>query len=167
MGRETMAIIEGPVIRLGENIDTDLLFPGKYLHIFDAKEMAQHALEGVDPAYPEKIGGRGIIVAGRNFGCGSSREQAATCLASVGIKAIVAPSFARIFFRNAINQGIILVQVAEELAVEDGDSITIDLDSSLIKYDRKEVSFTPLPEFLLEIVESGGLVEYTRRMLEG
>jgi len=160
-----MAKIQGKVIRLGDNIDTDLIYPGKYLAIFDAQEMALHALEGFDAGYPAKIGGRQIIVAGRNFGCGSSREQAATSLASAGIKVIVAESFARIFFRNAVNQGILLVQVDRSLQVADNAEVSIDLDKSLIKYDGKEMAFIPLPAFLLEIVESGGLVNYTRRKL--
>ena len=108
-----MEHITGRVWKLGDNVDTDVIYPGKYLPIIDAPEMALHALEGYDPEFPGKMQEGDIIVAGANFGCGSSREQAATCLKAAGVQAVIAKSFARIFFRNAINQGLPAVECSE------------------------------------------------------
>jgi 3-isopropylmalate/(R)-2-methylmalate dehydratase small subunit len=154
--------IKEKVLILGDNIDTDVIYPGIYLPIIEPEEMAEHALEGISPQMKEKLKDYRIIVAGSNFGCGSSREQAATSLAYSGVKAIVALSFARIFYRNAINQGIYPLIVSEKPDLEEGDEIEVDLKKGEVKWNGKSIKFEPLPDFLLEIVEAGGLLPYTR-----
>ena len=159
--------IQGKVWKLGDNVDTDVIYPGKYLPIIDAEEMAKHALEGIDKDFPKKIRKGDIIVAGRNFGCGSSREQAATSLKFAGIGCVIAKSFSRIFFRNAINQGLALVQSDELLEnVEEGDNVAVDFSSGQIIMKDKTFSFPALPEFVMGILEDGGLIEHTKRILE-
>jgi 3-isopropylmalate/(R)-2-methylmalate dehydratase small subunit len=158
--------VKGRVWVLGDNIDTDVIYPGKYLPIIVSHEMAQHALEGIDPEFPKKLKQGDIIVAGSNFGCGSSREQAATCLKACGIAAVVAGSYSRIFFRNAINQGLPLVESREaHKRVKEGDTITIDFGKGKIMLSDGELSFSPLPPFLTQILEDGGLIEHTKRKM--
>jgi 3-isopropylmalate/(R)-2-methylmalate dehydratase small subunit len=158
--------IKGRVWKLGDNIDTDLIYPGKYLPLIEAEEMAKHALEGYDVNFPSKIQKGDIIVAGNNFGCGSSREQAATSLKFAGISCVVAKSFSRIFFRNAINQGLALVQsqTACEL-INAGDIITINYAQGEISFDSQKISFPPLPEFVMGILEDGGLIQHIKKSL--
>jgi 3-isopropylmalate dehydratase small subunit len=162
-----MERITGRVWKLGDNVDTDVIYPGKYLPIIDAPEMAKHALEGYDPEFPEKIKAGDIIVAGSNFGCGSSREQAATCLKHAGIACVVAKSFSRIFFRNAINQGLALVQSKEAPDhIQDGETITIDFTAGEIVTSKHEkFSFPPLPDFLMGILNDGGLIPHVKKSL--
>jgi 3-isopropylmalate/(R)-2-methylmalate dehydratase small subunit len=162
-----MEKISGRVWKLGDNIDTDVIYPGKYLPIIDASEMALHALEGYDPEFPKKIQKGDIIVAGCNFGCGSSREQAATCLKYAGIACIVAKSFSRIFFRNAINQGLALVQSKEAPDhIQSGETVTIDFAKGEIVNTKDErFSFPPLPDFLMGILEDGGLIPHVKKSL--
>lgn len=162
-----MEKIQGRVWKLGDNIDTDLIYPGKYLPIIDAPEMALHALEGYDPEFPKKIKKGDIIVAGSNFGCGSSREQAASSLKHAGIACIVAKSFSRIFFRNAINQGLALVESREAPDhIQEGETITINFASGEIATSQDhKFSFPPLPEFLMGILEDGGLIPHVKKNL--
>lgn len=162
-----MQKIDGRVWKLGDNIDTDVIYPGKYLPIIDAPEMALHALEGYDPEFPSRIEKGDIIVAGSNFGCGSSREQAATSLKHAGIACIVAKSFSRIFFRNAINQGLALVQSKEAPdGIQSGETITVDFAQGEIVTSKGErFSFPPLPEFLMGILEDGGLIPHVKKSL--
>jgi 3-isopropylmalate/(R)-2-methylmalate dehydratase small subunit len=158
--------IQGTIWKLGDNIDTDVIYPGKYLPIIEPEEMAEHALEGLDPDFPKKIQKGDIIVAGSNFGCGSSREQAATCLKTAGIACIVAGSFSRIFFRNAINQALPLVQSTEAVHLaKTGDTISIDFKKGHIHIQDKTLDFPPLPNEVMEILETGGLIEWTRKKL--
>jgi len=163
-----MEQITGRVWRLGDNIDTDLIYPGKYLPIIDAPEMALHALEGYDPEFPKKIQKGDIIVAGANFGCGSSREQAATSLKHAGIACVVAKSFSRIFFRNAINQGLALVQSREAPdKIETGETITVNFASGEITASQDQrFTFPPLPEFLMGILNDGGLIPHVKKSLK-
>jgi 3-isopropylmalate/(R)-2-methylmalate dehydratase small subunit len=158
--------IKGRVWKLGDNIDTDLIYPGKYLPIIEAEEMAKHALEGYDAIFPQKIKKGDIIVAGSNFGCGSSREQAATSLKYAGISCVIAKSFSRLFFRNAINQGLALVQseTAHNL-IKEGDIITINYAKGEICFDFQRLSFPPLPEFVMGILEDGGLIQHIKKSL--
>ena len=150
-----------------DNIDTDLIYPGKYLPIIDSKEMAKHALEGLDRNFPQKIQKGDIIIAGKNFGCGSSREQAATSLKHAGISCVVAKSFSRIFFRNAINQGLALVQSEKAYdLVEEGKEIIIDFEKGEIILNDKKIEFAHLPDFIKEILDSGGLIPYIKKKLE-
>jgi 3-isopropylmalate/(R)-2-methylmalate dehydratase small subunit len=158
--------IKGKVWKLGDNIDTDVIYPGKYLPIIEPEEMAEHVLEGIDPEFPKKIKKGDIIVAGRNFGCGSSREQAATCLKVAGIACIVAASYSRIFFRNAINQALPLVHSKEAMnLVNEGDRIGIDFEKGTIQLQDKALTFPSLPDVVMEILETGGLIEWTKKRL--
>jgi 3-isopropylmalate/(R)-2-methylmalate dehydratase small subunit len=161
--------IEGKVIKLGDNIDTDVIYPGRYLPIIDAEEMGEHALEGLDPDFPSRIEKGDVIVAGSNFGCGSSREQAATCLVSAGIGAVIAKSFSRIFFRNGINQGLPII-VSEEAhdRIRDGETVTVDFSEGKIKLESGGyVEFKEFPEFIFSILDVGGLIPYTKKKLSG
>jgi 3-isopropylmalate/(R)-2-methylmalate dehydratase small subunit len=160
--------IEGRVWKFGDNVDTDVIYPGRYLPILEAAEMALHALEGVDPEFPKKLKPGDILVAGSNFGCGSSREQAATCLRAAGVACVVAQSFSRLFFRNAVNQGLPLVQCAGAAdAVKNGESIVVDFEKGVVVIRGKFMAFPPLPGFIVSILESGGLIASVRKRLAG
>lgn len=160
-------MIKGRVWVLGDDIDTDLIYPGKYLPILDPHEMARHALEGYDPQFPSKLQPGNIIVAGRGFGCGSSREQAATSLKYAGVVAVVASSFARIFFRNAINQGLPAIQADIVHKVKEGEKITIDLERfRIVLANGEEVAFAPFDPTVQRILNAGGLVNAVRTQLK-
>jgi 3-isopropylmalate/(R)-2-methylmalate dehydratase small subunit len=158
-------LIRSKVIKYGDDINTDVIFPGRYLEIVDAEEMAKHAMEDLDENFLEKVKEAKIIVAGKNFGCGSSREQAATCLKYAGVEAIIAKSFARIFFRNAINQGLLAIECRNADKIDDGDEVEIDTEKGEIRNLSKGITLKikPLPPFLSEIIKSGGLIEYMKR----
>jgi len=157
------------VWKYGDNVNTDVIFPGKYTYsILEPEDMAQHALEDLvwDLAPKEQSGD--VIVAGRNFGCGSSREQAATCLKYSGIQAVIAKSFARIFFRNAINQGLLVIQSQDAPEnIASGEEITIDFSQGKIIAEKGVYEFLPLPPSVVGILEAGGLIPYTKKKLEG
>ena len=159
--------ITGRVWLFGNDVNTDVIFPGKYTYsISDPMEMAKHAMEDADPEFAAKVQPGDIVVAGKNFGCGSSREQAATCLKAAGVAAVVAGSFARIYFRNAINLGLPIVQCPEVVAhVKAGDALSVDFARGVIEHEGKAYSFPPLPESVMEILEKGGLVEYVKGQL--
>ncbi len=159
---------KGRVWKYGDNVNTDVIFPGKYTYsILEPEEMARHALEDLDPGFAKKVKPGDVIVAGRNFGCGSSREQAATCLKYAGVQAVVAKSFARIFFRNAINQGLPVLQSEDAVdSIEDGEEIEIDFIEGKIKIARGDFTFPPFPESVMGILEAGGLIPYTKKKLE-
>jgi len=157
--------ITGRVWLLGEDVDTDVIYPGKYLPIIEPHEMALHALEGVDPDFPKKLKPGDIIVAGMGFGCGSSREQAATCIKYAGVGAIVAGSFARIFFRNAVNQGLPLIGLDITDKVTTGDVITISMDSSTVTTPAGVFSFAPLDPSVMAIIEAGGLIPMVKKKI--
>jgi 3-isopropylmalate/(R)-2-methylmalate dehydratase small subunit len=160
--------IKGKVIKLGDSVDTDVIYPGRYLPIIDAEEMALHALEGLDPDFPGKIQKGDIIVAGKNFGCGSSREQAASCLKSAGIAAVIAKSFSRIFFRNGINQGLpIVVSIDAIDRINNGDEVEIDFSASSITLAGGEIiQFNEFPEFIFSILDAGGLIPYVKKKMD-
>ena len=161
--------IRGRAWKFGDSIDTDVILPGKYLTLTEPKELAQHAMEGLDPEFSRRVQPGDIIVAGRNFGCGSSREHAPLALKHAGVGAVVAKSFARIFFRNAVNIGLPVVICPEAYeAVEQGDQLEVDLEGGVLRNLTKgvELKFTPLPGFLLEILSSGGLIPYLKSKLE-
>ncbi|MCD6330852.1 MAG: 3-isopropylmalate dehydratase small subunit [Thermoplasmata archaeon] len=157
-------LIRSKVIKYGDDINTDVIYPGRYLEIIDANEMAKHAMEDLDENFHERVKEAKIIVAGKNFGCGSSREQAATCLKYAGVEAIVAKSFARIFFRNAINKGLIAIESKDVDKIDDGDELEIDVENGKIRNLTKneEYEVKPLPLFLLKIIKAGGLIEYLK-----
>jgi 3-isopropylmalate/(R)-2-methylmalate dehydratase small subunit len=158
--------VTGTAIKFGDNVDTDVILPGKYLVLIDPKDLAKHALEGLDPAFPEKAKKGVIIVGGKNFGCGSSREQAPLALKYAGVKCVIAESFARIFFRNAINIGLPVIECKEISAVVDaGDELVVDFDAGTIQNlsKRKSLQVVKLPPFIQEILSDGGLIENLRK----
>jgi 3-isopropylmalate/(R)-2-methylmalate dehydratase small subunit len=146
-------------------VNTDVIFPGKYTYtISDPREMAQHALEDLDSEFVNRVQAGDVIVAGKNFGCGSSREQAATCLKYAGISAIIAKSFSRIFYRNAINQGLLALTVPQAVEkIQAGQTVTVDLAGGQILAAKDSFSFPPLPEFVMGIIEAGGLIPHVKK----
>jgi 3-isopropylmalate/(R)-2-methylmalate dehydratase small subunit len=161
--------LAGRAWKFEDDIDTDAIIPGRYLVINDPRELATHLFEGIRPEMAEKVRSGDYVVAGENFGCGSSREHAPLALKGAGVSAVVARSFARIFFRNAINIGLPLFICSETDKILDGSSIEIDMAGGVIHNISRNESYktTPLPDFLREIVDAGGLVEYTRRQVAG
>lgn len=159
--------IVGKVWKYGDGINTDVLFPGKYTYTLrEPAEIAAHALEDLDPEFTRSAQPGDIIVAGRNFGNGSSREQAVTCLKYRGIAAIIAKSFARIYFRNGLNNGLLLITCPEVVdAAQTGDMLTIHLAESVIELSNRRYSFPPLSPTALGIIAAGGLIAHVRRRL--
>lgn len=157
----------GRAWKFGDDIDTDAIIPGRYLVINDPRELAAHLFEGVRPEMAGNVHSGDYVVAAENFGCGSSREHAPLALKGAGVKAVVAKSFARIFFRNSINIGLPLFICSEEDKIADGAQIDIDMAGGVIYNISRAEQYktTPLPDFLREIVDAGGLVEYTRRQV--
>ncbi|HEX7627482.1 MAG TPA: homoaconitase small subunit [Candidatus Methanoperedens sp.] len=155
-------IISGKAWKFGDNVDTDVIIPGKYLRTTDMSVFASHVMEGIDPSFSQKVRKGDIIVAEKNFGCGSSREQAPLALKYAGIACIVAESFARIFFRNAINVGLPIIEA--RIDCKEGDNIEIDLENGIVKNNEKTYPATKLPDFLREILADGGLVEHRKKV---
>ncbi|VVB53860.1 Isopropylmalate/citramalate isomerase small subunit [uncultured archaeon] len=155
-------IISGKAWKFGDNVDTDVIIPGKYLRTTDMSVFASHVMEGIDPLFSQKVRKGDIIVAGKNFGCGSSREQAPLALKHAGIACIVAESFARIFFRNAINVGLPIIEA--RIDCKEGDNIEIDLEKGIVKNNGKTYPATKLPDFLRDILADGGLVEHRKKV---
>ncbi|HAF70673.1 MAG: 3-isopropylmalate dehydratase small subunit [Acetothermia bacterium 64_32] len=160
-------MIRGRAWKYGDDVNTDVIFPGRYTYArMEPEEMAKHALEDLDPSFAKEVRPGDVIVAGRNFGCGSSREQAATCLVACGVGAIVAKSFARIFFRNAINSGLPALEIPQAVdAIEAGDEVTIDLRRGVLIHKDVEYEFPPLPKTVLAILEDGGLIPHLKKAL--
>jgi 3-isopropylmalate/(R)-2-methylmalate dehydratase small subunit len=158
-------VLRGRVWRFGDNIDTDQIIPAEYLVTMDSSELARHAFAKVRPDISEKIMQGDVIVAGRNFGCGSSREHAPRALLGAGVSCVVAESFARIFFRNAINIGLPLVEASIEAA--EGDTVSVELEKGILlnESNGKRCGFKRYPPFIMTLVEKGGLMPYTREML--
>ena len=153
----------GHVFKYGDNVDTDVIIPARYLNSFDAKELASHAMVDIDPTFAERVQPGDIIVANKNFGCGSSREHAPLCLKTAGVSCIIAETFARIFFRNAINIGLPIVECPEAAKeINAGDEVEVDFDSGIIteKTTGKSYKGQPFPEFMQKIITAGGLVNY-------
>ena len=156
------------IYKYKDNVDTDVIIPARYLNSFDAKELASHAMADIDPTFATTVEKGDIIVAGQNFGCGSSREHAPLALKGTKIGCVIAKSFARIFFRNAINIGVPLLECPDADKIEDGNLLEVDIASGNIKNVTKneEYQATPLPDFVREIVDSGGLIEYAKKMVD-
>ncbi len=161
-----MNTIDAKVWTFGDNIDTDLIIAARYLNTSDPKELAKYVMEDADPTFKEKVEVGDVIVAGENFGCGSSREHAPIALKAAGVSAIIAKSFARIFYRNAFNMGLTILELEESSEIKEGDKITIDLDNGTItsKNTGKTYKFTPIPEFMQELVSCGGLMNYAKKV---
>lgn len=152
--------IKGKTWIFGKNIDTDIIIPGRYLRTFNPQDLADHVLEGERPEFTQNVQKGDIIVADENFGCGSSREQAPVAIKTAGVSAIVAKSFARIFYRNAINIG--LPVIVADIEAHDDDILSIDLSKGTIVNENtnQKVTFEPFKEFMLEILDDGGLVNH-------
>lgn len=161
-------IFKGRVWKFGDNIDTDAIIPARYLNTSDPKELARHVMEDADSSFPSKVQPGDIIVASSNFGCGSSREHAPIALKAAGIQAVVAGSFARIFYRNAFNIGLPIFESEEaSLKVREGDVIEIDGDRGIISNTTSSQQYTskPIPPFMQELISAGGLIEWTKKRL--
>lgn len=162
-------ILKGRVWKFGSDIDTDIIIPGRYLVLTDENELAKHAMEGLDPEFHEKVEEGDIILAGKNFGCGSSREHAPIALKAAGISAVVAESFARIFYRNAINVGLPLLE-SEQISSNftPGDEIELNMDKGILRNEAtgEEYKVKKLQEFMLEILNDGGLIPYLKEKLK-
>lgn len=160
--------VAGRAFVFGDDVNTDVIFPGKYTYtVTEQSEMARHAFEDLDPDFARTARTGDVVVAGKNFGCGSSREQAATCLLELGISAIVAKSFARIYFRNAINLGLPVIVCPEAVeAAAQGEEIKINFAKGTIETGGRAFSFAPLPEQVRGILEAGGLLEYAKARLQ-
>lgn len=154
----------GKAVVFGDNINTDVIIPGRYLVSIDPAELAEHAFEPLGPEVRDRVRSAAVVVAGRNFGCGSAREQAATALAGAGIQVVVATSFARVFFRNAINTGLIAVECpAAVAAAGEGEEVWVDIDTGTVSTPTGEHRFPPYPEVLREILADGGLIPHLMR----
>jgi 3-isopropylmalate/(R)-2-methylmalate dehydratase small subunit len=153
----------GKAIKFEDNINTDIIYPSKFLSITDPIEMANHAFKGVSEKFPDRLEKNTFIVAGNNFGCGSSREQAVTCLKFAGVAAVIAKGFSRIYYRNAINQGFPIIQSVEAVDnIKEGDVITVNFDEGKILTKKGVFTFSAFPPFIIEIINAGGLIEYTK-----
>ncbi len=154
---------KGSVLKYGDNVDTDVIIPARYLAIQDRKELALHCMEDIDVDFVKRVKAGDIMVAGRNFGCGSSREHAPIVIKESGISCVIAETFARIFFRNAINIGLPIIECKEaSLEIEEGDEVEIDFETGQIKDITKGKSYKgqPFPEFMRKIIKAQGLVNY-------
>ena len=156
--------MKGTAWKFGNDIDTDIIVPGRYLIYTDEETLAKHCMEGLDPDFDRKCKKGDFIVAGSNFGCGSSREHAPLALKGAGVAAVIAESFARIFYRNATNVGVPLLEAPGiSKLIEDGEEITVDMQNATITSQNGEtVTFKKLPPFMLEILNQGGLIEYLK-----
>jgi 3-isopropylmalate/(R)-2-methylmalate dehydratase small subunit len=163
-----MQMHTGKTFRLGDNVDTDVIIPARYLTTFDPEVLKLHCLEDLDPGFAAKVRPGDMIVAGANFGCGSSREHAPLAIKAAGVSVVIAKSFARIFYRNSFNIGLPILESAEAAAaVADGDELEVDLAAGRIKdlTTGAEFSASPLPEFMQELINDGGLIAHTQKRL--
>ncbi|HIE12208.1 MAG TPA: 3-isopropylmalate dehydratase small subunit [Desulfotomaculum sp.] len=160
-------MLEGRVFKFGDNIDTDLIIPARYLNTSDPAELARHCMENVDPTFASRVRPGDIIVAGTNFGCGSSREHAPVAIKAAGVACVVARSFARIFYRNAFNVGLPILECAETDNIPAGSRLQVDLTNGRIRVvdSGQEYQARPVPPFMQEIVAAEGLIPYVKARL--
>lgn len=159
--------VGGPAITVGDDVNTDVVIPGRYLVSIDPDELAEHAFEPMGEEFQERLYESKVLVAGENFGCGSAREQAATCLVGAGVEAVVAKTFAREFFRNAINNGLLAVESPEAVeAVSDGDEVWIDYEAGTVEVGDESFPFEPYPPIMQNILEAGGIIDYLSASLK-
>ena len=161
--------VQSTVIKYGDHVDTDVIIPARYLNTTDHAELASHCMEDLDSGFKKKLEASKIIVAGRNFGCGSSREHAPIAIKASGVQLVIADSFARIFYRNAIDIGLAIVECpAASAAIREGDEVAVDLDTGKIDDLTTGESFTaaPFPPFIQEIIRSGGIAAVVRKRME-
>lgn len=158
----------GKVFKYGENVDTDVIIPARHLNTSDPAELAKHCMEDIDADFVNQVKAGDIIVAGRNFGCGSSREHAPIAIKAAGVSCVIAPTFARIFYRNAFNTGLPILECEEAARkIEAGDEVKVDFKTGVIKNITKDEAYQaePFPEFIGKIIENGGLVNYVKSNL--
>jgi 3-isopropylmalate/(R)-2-methylmalate dehydratase small subunit len=159
-------ILKGTVFRFGSDVDTDAIIPARYLSTSDPEHLGRHCMEDADPAFASKVKKGDIIVAGKNFGCGSSREHAPIAIKACGVSCIIAPSFARIFFRNSFNMGLPIFESDEASAgIGEGDTVEVDASTGLIRdlTTGKDYQARPIPAFMQELIADGGLMEHIRK----
>ncbi len=163
------ANINGKVWRFGKDIDTDLIIAARYLNTSVAQELAKHVMEDADPEFVNKMSVGDLIVAGENFGCGSSREHAPIALKAAGVAAIIAPTFARIFYRNAFNMGLPIFELEESAEISEGDDVTVDMNKGTVTNNtaKKSYNFTPIPAFMQELIDAGGLMNFAQNEIKG
>ncbi|NEW60161.1 3-isopropylmalate dehydratase small subunit [Sulfurovum sp. bin170] len=157
--------MQGKVWKFGDNIDTDLIIAARYLNTSEPTELAKYVMEDADPQFVTKMSEGDIIVAGENFGCGSSREHAPIALKAAGISAVIAPTFARIFYRNAFNMGLPIFELEESYEINEGDTVRVDMaKGEVINISQaKTYKFRPIPDFMQELVDAGGLIAFAKR----
>jgi len=157
--------ITGKVWCFGDNIDTDLIIAARYLNSSDPHHLAAYVMEDADASFASKVQPGDIIVAGENFGCGSSREHAPIALKAAGVAAVIAPTFARIFYRNAFNMGLPIFELDESSEIKEGDLVSIDLEAGTVENidQEKTYSFTPIPPFMQELLADGGLMNFAKK----
>jgi len=163
-------LLKGKIWKFGDDIDTDAIIPARYLNTSDPNELARHLMEDADKEFPNKAKAGDIIVAGKNFGCGSSREHAPIAIKAAGIQAVVAKSFARIFYRNSFNIGLPIFESQQASDnIKEGDIIEIDADKGIIKNlsTGQQYSAKPIPPFMQELIAAGGLIEWTKKKIKG
>ena len=161
--------INGRTYKFGDDIDTDAIIPARYLNTTDPKELASHCMEDADAGFAKKVRPGDVIVAGKNFGCGSSREHAPIAIKAAGVSCVIAQSFARIFYHNAFNMGLPILESPEASAgISEGDEIEVDLDSGVIvnRTTGQTYRAQPIPPFMQKLVEAGGLIEYVKQQLK-
>jgi 3-isopropylmalate/(R)-2-methylmalate dehydratase small subunit len=163
-----IAPFTGRAWKFGDDVNTDVIFPGKYTYTLQTpEEMGKVAMEDAKPDFAKQAKPSDVVVAGKNFGCGSSREQAATCLKALGIGAVIARSFARIYYRNALNLGLPIIQCPEAAeAIAEGDEVSVNFEKGVITSKGRQFTFQRLPDNVLEILEAGGLIPHTRAKLK-
>ena len=158
--------VQGKAIKYGDNVDTDVIIPARYLNTADAKELASHCMEDIDKDFVNKVNAGDIMVGGANFGCGSSREHAPLAIKTSGISCVIAKTFARIFYRNAINIGLAIMECPEASEnIADGDEVAIDFDTGVITNKTKNETYQaePFPEFIKEIIHTNGLLNSLKK----
>ncbi|MGH3207723.1 MAG: 3-isopropylmalate dehydratase [Trebonia sp.] len=160
-------MIGGRCAKFGDSVNTDLIMPGRYLVSIDPAELAEHVFEPLGPQVQARVRASKVVVAGRNFGCGSAREQAASGLAGAGITAVVAASFARVFYRNAINTGLpAITQPEAAAAAQDGEEVLVDMKAGTVTTGGRSYPFTPYPASLLRILDAGGLIPFVTKQIQ-
>ena len=160
--------LRGKVHKYGADVNTDVIIPARYLNVYDPAELAQHCMEDLDVDFVKRVKLGDIIVAGSNFGCGSSREHAPLAIKAAGVSCVVASSFARIFYRNALNIGLPILECEEAVKnTKAGDILEVDLNTGKITNITRNLAFKakPFPDFMMELIKSGGLIEYTKRKI--
>nr|WP_321265562.1 3-isopropylmalate dehydratase small subunit [uncultured Sulfurimonas sp.] len=163
------ANIDGKVWTFGKDIDTDLIIAARYLSTSVPEELAKHVMEDADPEFVNNMSRGDVIVAGENFGCGSSREHAPIALKAAGVAAVIAPTFARIFYRNAFNMGLPIFELKESAEISEGDEISVNMNAGTItnKTTNKSYNFIPIPEFMQELIDAGGLMNFATNEIKG